>query len=62
MVSSSSTPIIRRAAEPQGESEPEAEKEVDALEMKDKPRPLRYNRHKMGMEGGFLHFLLAETQ
>ncbi|XP_044065186.1 uncharacterized protein rusc1 isoform X3 [Siniperca chuatsi] len=37
MVSSSSTPIIRR----EGESEPESEKEVDALEMKDKPRPLR---------------------
>lgn len=46
MVSSNSTPIIRRAPEPQGESEPESEKEVDALEMKDKPRPLRYSRHK----------------
>ncbi|XP_074509672.1 uncharacterized protein rusc1 isoform X4 [Sebastes fasciatus] len=41
MVSSNSTPIIRRAPEPQGGSEPEAEKEVDAMEMKDKPRPLR---------------------
>ncbi|KAM8735349.1 uncharacterized protein rusc1 isoform 4-T4 [Acanthopagrus schlegelii] len=39
--SSSSTPIMRRAPEPQRESEPESEKEVDALEMKDKPRPLR---------------------
>ncbi|XP_035862319.1 uncharacterized protein rusc1 isoform X6 [Sander lucioperca] len=41
MVSSNSTPIIRRAPEPQKESEPETEKEVDTLEMKDKPRPLR---------------------
>ncbi|XP_022612449.1 RUN and SH3 domain-containing protein 1 isoform X3 [Seriola dumerili] len=41
MVSSSSTPMMRRAAEPQGESEPESDKEVDTLEMKDKPRPLR---------------------
>lgn len=45
MVSSSSTPIIKRAPNPQGESEPESEKDVEALEMKDKPRPLRYNRH-----------------
>ncbi|XP_031709206.1 uncharacterized protein rusc1 isoform X5 [Anarrhichthys ocellatus] len=41
MVSSNSTPIIRRGPEPQGENEPESEKEVDTLEMKDKPRPLR---------------------
>ncbi|XP_070767936.1 AP-4 complex accessory subunit RUSC1 [Enoplosus armatus] len=41
IVSSNSTPIIRRAPVPQGESEPDSEKEVDALEMKDKPRPLR---------------------
>ncbi|XP_068591562.1 uncharacterized protein rusc1 isoform X4 [Cebidichthys violaceus] len=41
IVSSNSTPIIRRGPEPQGESEPESEKEVDTLEMKDKPRPLR---------------------
>ncbi|GAA6220634.1 RUN and SH3 domain-containing protein 1 isoform X4 [Lates japonicus] len=41
MVSSSSTPMMRRAPEPQVESEPESEKEVDTLEMKDKPRPLR---------------------
>ncbi|XP_068426445.1 uncharacterized protein rusc1 isoform X4 [Clinocottus analis] len=41
MVSSNSTPIIRRGPEPRGESEPESEKEVDTLEMKDKPRPLR---------------------
>ncbi|XP_019109486.2 uncharacterized protein rusc1 isoform X4 [Larimichthys crocea] len=41
MVSSNSSPIIRRAPEHQGESEPEAEHEVEALEMKDKPRPLR---------------------
>ncbi|XP_070822614.1 uncharacterized protein rusc1 isoform X4 [Chaetodon trifascialis] len=45
MVSSSSTPIIKRAPKPQGESEPEPEpepeKDVEALEMKDKPRPLR---------------------
>lgn len=54
MVSSNSTPIIRRAPEPQRESEPEAEKEAETLEMKDKPRPLRYNRQKviiMVMEG-----------
>ncbi|XP_042345701.1 protein PRRC2A isoform X2 [Plectropomus leopardus] len=41
MVSSNSTPIIRRAPEPQGESEPKSEKDADTLEMKDKPRPLR---------------------
>ncbi|XP_034730892.1 uncharacterized protein rusc1 isoform X7 [Etheostoma cragini] len=41
MVSSNSTPIIRRAPEPQKESEPETEKEIDTLEMKDKPRPFR---------------------
>ncbi|XP_076010754.1 RUN and SH3 domain containing 1 [Genypterus blacodes] len=41
MVSSSSTPIIRRTAAPQGENEPEPESEVETLEMKDKPRPLR---------------------
>ncbi|XP_029307902.1 uncharacterized protein rusc1 isoform X2 [Cottoperca gobio] len=41
MVSSNSTPIIRRAPESQGESEPESEKAVDTLEMKDKPRSLR---------------------
>ncbi|XP_056300599.1 AP-4 complex accessory subunit RUSC1 isoform X2 [Pseudoliparis swirei] len=41
MVSSNSTPTIRRGPEPEGESEPESEKEVDTLEMKDKPRPLR---------------------
>ncbi|KAF1387968.1 hypothetical protein PFLUV_G00085410 [Perca fluviatilis] len=41
MVSSNSTPIIRRAPEPQKESEPGTQKEVDTLEMKDKPRPLR---------------------
>uniref|UniRef100_UPI003AAB8FF1 AP-4 complex accessory subunit RUSC1 n=1 Tax=Centroberyx gerrardi TaxID=166262 RepID=UPI003AAB8FF1 len=41
MVSSSSTPTMRRAAEPQGESEPETEREVETLEMRDKPRPLR---------------------
>ncbi|XP_037309639.2 uncharacterized protein rusc1 isoform X4 [Pungitius pungitius] len=41
MVSSNSTPIIRRGPEPEGESEPESEQEVDTFEMKDKPRPLR---------------------
>ncbi|XP_040900875.1 RUN and SH3 domain-containing protein 1 isoform X2 [Toxotes jaculatrix] len=41
MVSSSSTPMIKRAPEPQGESEPEPEKEVNTLEIKEKPRPLR---------------------
>uniref|UniRef100_UPI0037E9BC85 uncharacterized protein rusc1 n=1 Tax=Semicossyphus pulcher TaxID=241346 RepID=UPI0037E9BC85 len=41
MVSSNSTPILRRAPEPLEESEPEAEKEVEELEMKDKPRSLR---------------------
>ncbi|XP_068998833.1 uncharacterized protein rusc1 isoform X2 [Embiotoca jacksoni] len=41
MVSSSSTPILRRAPEPQGEIEVESEKDVNALEMKEKPRPLR---------------------
>ncbi|XP_060906428.1 uncharacterized protein rusc1 isoform X3 [Labrus mixtus] len=41
MVSSNSTPLLRRAAEQQIESEPEREKDIDALEMKDKPRPLR---------------------
>lgn len=41
MVSSNSTPVIRRAPEPQGESEPKSEKDTDTLEMKDKPRPLR---------------------
>ncbi|XP_026227946.1 uncharacterized protein rusc1 isoform X2 [Anabas testudineus] len=41
MVSSSSSPMLRRIPEPQGESEPEPEKEVDTVEMKDKPRPLR---------------------
>ena len=66
MVSSSSTPIIRKAPEPQRESEPESEKEVDALEMKDKPRPLRYNRRRemlMVMEGEWIFvFLVAEMQ
>ncbi|XP_077950951.1 RUN and SH3 domain containing 1 isoform X4 [Gasterosteus aculeatus] len=41
MVSSNSTPMIRTGREPEGESEPESEQEVDTLEMKDKPRPLR---------------------
>lgn len=41
MVSSNSTPTIRRVPAPQREREPELEKEVDVLEMKDKPRPLR---------------------
>lgn len=60
MVSSSTNPIITIASEPQGEREPE--KEVDPLEMKDKPRPLRYNSGLMTsdpdvMEGRFLHFV-----
>ncbi|CAJ1062322.1 uncharacterized protein rusc1 isoform X2 [Xyrichtys novacula] len=41
MVSSNSTPVLRRAAEPQGESEHEPVKDGDVQEMKDKPRPLR---------------------
>nr|XP_020462874.1 RUN and SH3 domain-containing protein 1 isoform X2 [Monopterus albus] len=41
MVSSSSMPMMRRAPEPQGESEPESEEEVNIPAMKDKPRPLR---------------------
>ncbi|XP_030605324.1 uncharacterized protein rusc1 [Archocentrus centrarchus] len=41
IVSSSSTPILRRAPEPPGETGSESEKDVDTLEMKDKPRPLR---------------------
>lgn len=42
MVSSNSTPILRRVLKPQGESELELEKEEgEAMEMKDKPRPLR---------------------
>ncbi|XP_051263424.1 uncharacterized protein rusc1 isoform X3 [Dicentrarchus labrax] len=41
MVSSSSTPIIKRVPGSQGDGQPESEKEVDALEMNDKPRPLR---------------------
>ncbi|KAK2844624.1 hypothetical protein Q5P01_011283 [Channa striata] len=41
MVNSSSTPMIRRAQELQGESEPVSEKKVDTVEVKDKPRPLR---------------------
>lgn len=44
MVSSNSTPMIRTGREPEGESEPESEQEVDTLEMKDKPRPLRYTK------------------
>lgn len=42
MVSSSSTPMLRRAQEAQGESESEAEREVEEMEMRDRPRPLRY--------------------
>lgn len=41
MVSSSSTPIMKRGPEPHGEAELESEKEGVALEMTDKPRPLR---------------------
>ncbi|XP_068180692.1 uncharacterized protein rusc1 isoform X2 [Antennarius striatus] len=40
MVSSNSTPI-RRAAEPQGDSEPDPKKEINVMEMKVKPMPLR---------------------
>jgi len=54
MVSSNSTPTIRRGPEPEGESEPESEKEVDTLEMKDKPRPLRYKGHKVTVMVGDL--------
>ncbi|XP_023150659.2 uncharacterized protein rusc1 isoform X2 [Amphiprion ocellaris] len=41
MVSSSSSPMLRRTPEQPEEIQPEPEKDVDALEMKDKPRPLR---------------------
>ncbi|XP_053183131.1 AP-4 complex accessory subunit RUSC1 [Scomber japonicus] len=41
MVSSNSTPVMRRTVDVQGGSEPESKREVDTLEMKDKPRPLR---------------------
>ncbi|KAM9852633.1 AP-4 complex accessory subunit RUSC1 [Aulostomus maculatus] len=41
MVSSSSTPVLRKIPEPLEESEPESERAVDTLEMRDKPRPLR---------------------
>lgn len=47
MVSSSSTPIIRSTPEHQEQRERESEKETDTLEMKDKVRPLRYNRYKV---------------
>ncbi|XP_029958280.1 uncharacterized protein rusc1 isoform X2 [Salarias fasciatus] len=59
MVSSNSTPILRRVLEPQGESEPEPEKEeAETLEMNDKPRPLRSVRtlcdhHGTGSELSF---------
>ncbi|KAM6967800.1 AP-4 complex accessory subunit RUSC1-like [Aplochiton taeniatus] len=41
MVSSSSTPRLQRALQPQAESEAEMEREVETLEMKDKAKPLR---------------------
>ncbi|XP_035477513.2 uncharacterized protein rusc1 isoform X2 [Scophthalmus maximus] len=41
MMNSSPTTMIKTAPEPQGASGPESEKEVESLEMKDKPRPLR---------------------
>ncbi|XP_061572880.1 uncharacterized protein rusc1 isoform X3 [Cololabis saira] len=41
MVSSSSSPALRRIPELQEQREPAPEKHVDTLEMKDKPRPLR---------------------
>uniref|UniRef100_A0A3P9CG51 RUN and SH3 domain containing 1 n=2 Tax=Haplochromini TaxID=319058 RepID=A0A3P9CG51_9CICH len=41
MVSSSSTPMLRKIPETLGETGSESEKDVDTLEMKDKPRPLR---------------------
>ncbi|KAF3691969.1 RUN and SH3 domain-containing protein 1 New molecule containing SH3 at the carboxy-terminus [Channa argus] len=41
MVSSSSNPLIRTAPEPQGEGQPVSVKEVDTVDVKDKPRPLR---------------------
>lgn len=47
MVSSNSTPMMRRTVEVHGGSEPESKKEVDMLELKDKPRPLRYSRHEV---------------
>ncbi|CAN9513616.1 unnamed protein product [Ophioblennius macclurei] len=59
MVSSNSTPILRRVLEPQGESEMEPEKDdAETLEMRDKPRPLRSVRtlcdhHGTGSELSF---------
>lgn len=47
MVSSNSTPMMRRTVDVQGGSEPESKIDVDTLEMKDKPRPLRYSRHEV---------------
>ncbi|XP_063734661.1 uncharacterized protein rusc1 [Eleginops maclovinus] len=63
MVSSNSTPIIRRAPEPQVETEPESEKDVETLEMNDRPRPLRSVRtlcdHSAG-RGSELSFCKGE--
>lgn len=42
MVSSSSAPIIRRFPETLEETEAESDNEVDAVEIKDKARPLRF--------------------
>ncbi|XP_029927791.1 uncharacterized protein rusc1 isoform X2 [Myripristis murdjan] len=41
MVSSSSVPVMRRPPETQEQSEPETEREVETVELKDKGRPLR---------------------
>ncbi|XP_024123075.1 uncharacterized protein rusc1 isoform X2 [Oryzias melastigma] len=41
MVSSSSTPMLRRTPEPLEEREPTPEKDADTQERQDKPRPLR---------------------
>ncbi|KAK1895746.1 RUN and SH3 domain containing protein 1 [Dissostichus eleginoides] len=63
MVSSNSTPIITRAPEPQAERAPESEKELETLEMNDRPRPLRSVRtlcdHSAG-RGSELSFCKGE--
>ncbi|KAL3060152.1 hypothetical protein OYC64_014686 [Pagothenia borchgrevinki] len=63
MVSSNSTPIITRAPEPHVERAPDSEKELETLEMNDRPRPLRSVRtlcdHSAG-RGSELSFCKGE--
>lgn len=42
MISSSSAPVVTRAAEQQQEPEERSDKQAESLLMKDRPRPLRY--------------------